>query len=475
MPHVPNIIILLLDTARAQSFSGYGYARPTSPHIDALAAESVVYERAIAPGCWSLPSQVSLLTGTFPSKHGAHELHLSYTHRYPLLPEVLREVGYHTLGISSNSWMSDEFGVTQGFERYLKLWQYRPSVPAPTRTSTGLGAWIDKKLQRWYWRQIFPRRNRAQHVNRHIRALLADTPEPFFLYAIYWDMHLPYAAKARYAARWLPAGVTLSQGRRVNRDALKYLTGQTPMSDEDFAVLRAFYDGALASLDAEIGALVTWLRQRGILDRTMLIITSDHGENIGDHGLMSHAYSLHDTLIHVPLLVRYPELFPPGQRVTQQVQLTDLFPTILDVLGLDVPHVRQELQGVSLLTPTPDTPEARLAYAEMLAPHPSIAALNRRAGAHEDTPRPAFERALRCLRTPATKVIWASDGNHALYNLRLDPHETTNLIAQEPKLAKEYLDLLDAWRPPGGVPPMVSAPPMDPDMRQRLRDLGYLA
>src|SRR4029077_14279807 len=145
--------------------------------------------------------------------------------------------------------------------------------------------------------------------------------------------------------------------------------GQTPMSDEDFTVLQAFYDGALASLDEEIGALVTWLRQRRLLDRTLLIITSDHGENIGDHGLMSHAYSLHDTLIHVPLLVRYPALFPPGQRVTQQVQLTDLFPTMLDVLGLDVPCVRQELQGVSLLASTPDTQEERLAYSEMLAPH----------------------------------------------------------------------------------------------------------
>ena len=131
MPHTPNIIILLLDTARAQSFSGYGYARPTSPHIDALAAESVVYAQAIAPGCWSLPSQVSLLTGMFPAKHGAHELHLSYAHSYPMLPEVLREAGYHTLGISPNSWMSDEFGVTHGFQRYLKLWQYRPAASAP--------------------------------------------------------------------------------------------------------------------------------------------------------------------------------------------------------------------------------------------------------------------------------------------------------------------------------------------------------
>jgi arylsulfatase A-like enzyme len=468
-------MILLLDTARAQSFSGYGYARPTSPHIDALAAESTVYEQAIAPGCWSLPSQISLLTGTFPSKHGAHELHLSYDHRYPMLPEVLREAGYHTLGISPNSWMSDEFGGAYGFEHYLKLWQYRPTVPSPPVHTPGVGAWLDRKLQRWYWRHVFPRRNHAQHVNRHLRALVTRTPEPFFVYAIYWDMHLPYATRARYTARWLPSGVTWSQAQRVNRDPLKYLAGQMPMSEQDFTVLQACYDGALASLDAEIGTLVAWLRQRGTLERTLLIITSDHGENIGDHGLMSHAYSLHDTLIRVPLLVRYPALFPPGQRVTQQVQLTDLFPTVLDALGLDMPQVRQELQGASLLAPSPDTPEDRLAYAEMLAPHPSITALNRRTGSPEHTPHPAFDRALRCLRTPATKVIWASDGNHALYNLRLDPHETTNLYAQQPRLAKEYLDLLEDGRPPVGTPPLPPAPPMDPAMQQRLRDLGYLA
>lgn len=476
MPHVPNIIVLLLDTARAESFSGYGYARPTSPHIDALATEGVVYEQAIAPGCWSLPSQVALLTGMFPSKHGAHELHLSYAHGYPLLPEVLREAGYHTLGVSPNSWMSDEFGVTHGFERYLKLWHYRHTMPAPSAaTASGVGTWIDTQLQRWYWRHVFPRRNRVQHVNQHIRTLLSQTPEPFFLYAIYWDMHLPYAAQDTHAARWLPPGVTLPQARRVKRDPWQYLTGQAPMAEEDFTVLRACYDGALASIDADIGALVAWLRQRGILDHTMLIITSDHGENIGDHGLMSHAYSLHDTLIHVPLIVRYPELFPAGQRVTQQVQLTDLFPTVLDVLGLDLPSVRQELQGVSLLAPPADAPEERLAYAELLAPQPSMASLNRRAGAPEGTPRPAIDRALRCLRTPTTKMIWVSDGNHALYDLRQDPHETTNLVAAEPKLATEYLDLLDAWRPPAGAPPLAPVPPMDPELRQRLRDLGYLA
>jgi len=108
----------------------------------------------------------------FPAKHGAHELHLSYTHRYPMLPEVLREAGYHTLGISPNSWMSDEFGATYGFERYLKLWQYRPAVPSPPMQTSGVGAWLDGKLQRWYWRHVFPHRNHAQHVNRHLRALV---------------------------------------------------------------------------------------------------------------------------------------------------------------------------------------------------------------------------------------------------------------------------------------------------------------
>lgn len=474
MPQPPNILILLLDTARAQSFNTYGSAQPTAPHFEALAAESVVYEQAIAPACWSLPSQVSLLTGLFPSTHGAHELHRSYAHTYPMLPEVLRQAGYHTFGLSPNSWMSDEFGVTHGFEHYGRLWQYRPNAPAPT--GSGWGDWLNRRLNRWYGRYVFPRRNRAPHVNRHLQAQLARIPEPFFGYVIYWDMHLPYAATPAHLARWLPPGVTLAQAAAVNRDPWRYITGDLPMSDEAFAILRACYHAALASLDAALGTLLAWMRQRGLLERTLLIVTSDHGENIGDHGLMSHAYSLHDTLLHVPLLVRYPLFFPPGQRVRQQVQLTDLFPTLLDVAALDVPTVRQPLQGTSLLQLPPETATApRLAYAEMLGPHPSMAALNRRTGAPVDIPRPALDRALRCVRTPTTKFIWASDGQHALYDLQADPYETTNRVHLDPQGTAMAMAHLDAWQPArpvvaDGVPPV-----LDDEVRQRLRALGYLA
>jgi arylsulfatase A-like enzyme len=471
MPRHPNILILLLDTARAQNFSCYGYNRSTTPHLDAIAAEGVLYEAAIAPGCWSLPSQVSLLTGLFPSKHGAHELHLSYAHPYPMLPEVLQEAGYHTLGVSPNSWMSDEFGVAHGFDTYLKLWQGWHTMPASPDTPLRFGLQQMQKVNRLYSRYIFPRRNRARHVTQHVRRLLASTPEPFFLYAIYWDMHLPYHPYGHQATRWLPPGVGVQQAQQVNRNHLTYLTGQAPMTKEDFAVLLALYDGALATIDAEIGTLVALLRQRGILDRTLLIVTSDHGENIGEHDLMSHAYSLHDTLIRVPLLIRYPDRFARRQRVTQQVQLTDLFPTILDLLRIDRPDVSQELQGVSLLQ---HVAEERFAYAEMLGPHPSIVALNRRAGLPQETPWPAFDRALRCLRTPETKVIWASNGEHALYDLRLDPEEITNRLDAKPELAATLLDALSSWQPPTGVPLRASPPEISPDARQRLRDLGYI-
>jgi arylsulfatase A-like enzyme len=470
----PNVIILLLDTARAQNFSCYGYDRPTSPAVDALATEGVLYEQAISPGCWSLPAQVSLLTGMFPSKHGAHELHLAYAHAYPLLPEILHEAGYCTLGVSPNSWMSDEFGVTHGFDVYLKLWQCWHTMSTTPKEAVGLLSPLVQKANRWYSRHIFPRRNRARQVCQHIDKLLATAPEPFFLYAIFWDMHLPYYPSPQHATRWLPAGVTLDQAQQVNRNQLRYFAGQIPMSEADFAILRACYDGALATIDEEIGALVEMLRQRGLLDHTVLIITSDHGENIGDHSLMSHAYSLHDTLIHVPLILRYPACFPAGQRVTQQVQLTDLFPTLLDILHLDLPGVRKELQGVSLLAVEPEAEKERLAYAEMLAPHPSIVALNRRVGAPEDTPRAAFDRALRCLRMPESKVIWASDGQHALYDLRQDPDETTNRFADEPVLAATLLDMLYAWQPSNDVPYSPQLPVLDQDVRQRLRDLGYI-
>jgi arylsulfatase A-like enzyme len=471
MARYPNILILLLDTARAQNFSGYGYQRPTSPHFDALAGESVVYENAIAPGCWSLPSQMSLLTGMFPSKHGAHELHLSYAHLYPTLPEVLHQAGYTTLGISPNSWMSDEFGVAHGFDTYLKLWQYWPTMPVSPAASTPFLIRQAQKINRLYSRYVFPRRNRARHVSHHIRRCVATASEPFFLYTIYWDMHLPYYPDGPQATRWLPSGIDVQRARQINRSHLAYLTGQVPMTEEDFVILRALYDGALATIDAEIGALVGWLRQRNLLDNTLLIVTSDHGENIGEHDLMSHAYSLHDTLIHVPLLIRYPAYFPRGQRVTQQVQLTDLFPTILDLLQLERPDISKELQGVSLLR---RVTEERFAYAEMLAPHPSIAALNRRSGLPHDTPQPTLDRSLRCLRTPDTKVIWASNGQHALYDLHRDPGETRNRFDAEPERAAALLEALSAWQPGPRVPLRASRPELSQDAHQRLRDLGYL-
>ncbi len=156
MPSLPNVVILLVDTARARNFSGYGYERPTSPHMDAMAREGVLYEQAIAPGCWSLPSQVALLTGMFPSKHGAHELHRAYAHPYPLLPEVLWEAGYDTLGISPNSWMSDEFGVTHGFTEYRKLWQLWSTMPALSTASRGLWARWAQQINRLYGRHVLP-------------------------------------------------------------------------------------------------------------------------------------------------------------------------------------------------------------------------------------------------------------------------------------------------------------------------------
>ena len=473
MPQRPNVLILVIDTARAQNFSCYGYGRATSPNIDAFAAESVLYEHAIATGCWSLPSQLSLLTGLFPSKHGAHELHLAYPHHYPTLPEVLRQEGYRTLGVSPNSWMSDEFGTTYGFDTYLKLWQCWRTMPAAASASTGPLVTLAKQVNRLYGRYLFPRRNRARHVNQHLTNLLASTAEPFFLYAIYWDMHLPYYPHGEHAARWLPQSATASRVQQVNRNALAYFTGQTSMTEEDFAILLGNYDGALATIDAEIGALLTMLRQRNLLDNTLVVITSDHGENIGDHNLMSHAYSLHDTLIRVPLLIRYPGGAYGGTRVVQQVQPTDLFPTILDCLELERPDIRQELQGVSLLE-APSNSVERPAYAEMLAPHPSMQSLNRRTGLPADTAWPQYDRALRCLRTPESKLIWASDGHHALYDLHHDPGETTNRFTTESERAQALMDMLMAWQPPTGVPLCAPTPELDPDVRQRLRALGYV-
>jgi arylsulfatase A-like enzyme len=271
----------------------------------------------------------------------------------------------------------------------------------------------------------------------------------------------------------VPAGCDPRRVEKVNQDPWRHLTGRVEMTREDFAILGGLYDGEVSYVDRRVGQLVDLLRDATLLDDTLLIVTSDHGENLGDHGLMSHAYCLYETLLRVPLILRWPEALAAGTRVTQQVQTVDIFPTVLEAAGVQEPAAWAQVQGRSLAPAIVAAQPERLVFAEYLEPEPAVPALRRRYPGFDGA---RYDRALRCARTSRFKYIWASDGRDELYDLARDPQEECNLIAAESERAGELRTALDRWLASFAHASRAEQQgEIDDEIRKKLEDLGYLA
>ena len=461
----PNILLIVMDTARADHLSCYGHPHPTTPVLDQLAEEGTRFATAISPAEWTVPSHASLFTGTFPSRHSAVNQHRYLDGRLHTLAEVLGRLGYRTACFTNNAFISEATGLNRGFRLTDGPFRWNGS-----RRPTHLFWRGMRKLTQWTGRKD----QGAMFTNLLVyRWLLRrwDGEHPFFLFINYVEPHMPH--------RWIPEpfrrrflqlnGLEGADWRSVNMNYRAFLTGTAPMGEEDFAILRALYEAEMAYLDHRIGQLVAFLRRRGILDNTLLIITSDHGDNLGEHGLMHHAYALYETLIHVPLIIRYPPAFPAGMVVEQIVQTHDLFPTILHLAGVDEPTVWDQVQGFSLL---PDHLSAHPDYAvaELMRP------INEFAERYPDFDFSPFDRELRAYRTRRYKYIWASDGRDELYDLVQDPGETDNLIHKRPDVAADLRQRLLAWMEahPIEASTVTEVPEYDEAVLARLRDLGYV-
>ncbi|MBX6342800.1 MAG: sulfatase, partial [Thermomicrobiaceae bacterium] len=384
-----------------------------------LAQEGVVYEQAISPAGWSLPSHASLFTGLYPSKHGAHDEHHYLAPSVPTLAEELANAGYVTVGYCGNPWVSDATGLTRGFQRYDDL---RPRHPGPRRQ-------LDRALRKM--RAVVsgrPARRADLTTERAARDLarLARGDRPFFMFVHYNEPHTPRHLPRHAATRFLGPEYGWEDAEPLSRDVNGYIAGAVQWSPRDLDVFTRLYDAALAYDDERIGQLIETLRAAGALDDTVVVVTADHGENLGEHALLGHKLCLYDTLLRVPLIVRYPGAFPRGERVRRQVQGVDLAPTLYALLGLADRWLDQPGGGRSLLEPRDED----LAIAEQY--RPNLAVLTERYPTFDPAPH---DRRLRAVRTTAWKFIWASDGRHELYDLVSDPGETRNVVDERPDVA----------------------------------------
>ncbi len=357
-----NLILITVDTLRADHLSCYGYERKTSPRIDELAGESTLFENALSQWPRTSQSFASFLTGRYPSQTGVVALRSAIHEDNLLIAEILEHRGYYTAAFVANGNLGSEFNFDQGFEKYVELWKGKEN-----------GGQADSYA--------------ADAVNRSALAWLKQAPrEPFFLWVHYIDPHGPYSAKEPYTNKFV--GDAFCEGNHaIPRDRLRKYQWLDDETEIDVDRYIARYDGEIAFVDDEVGKLLDRIRELGLLDRSIVAFTSDHGESLDEHDFyFEHGKDLFNPGLHVPLLIRHPKL--TGQRIAAPVPLLDLVPTVLDALGIDgdFPLLEGMSEGAAMVegAKQPDRvffAENRTHVAVMRGPYKLVRSRNGLAGA----------------------------------------------------------------------------------------------
>jgi arylsulfatase A-like enzyme len=457
----PDVVLVVLDTVRADHMASYGYTRDTSPTFDALAREGAWFADATSPATWSLPAHASLFTGRYPTSHGANWSRSILDNRYATLAEVLAAHGYETRCFTANPHISDGLGLTRGFAVQNLSWKKKRAGLFADRLFDGLGLGEPDKGGAFV----------ADDFAAWRRARAADA-RPAFVFLNFIEAHLPYHKLPReYAGRF--TDLPPAELRRISLDVFAQQLGG-PRVDLNAVTTpaRALYDGGVAYTDELLRRVVDALRESGALDRTILVVLADHGERLGERGrYFGHGPSLYQTLIHVPLLVRYPPRVAPGTRVEAPVSTLGVFATILELAEIEPPPTLQ----VGSLVSTADGAGEAAVLSEVVATQPEDPK------ADGDDPQMLSGQHLRAYRSGSWKLVEANRGGPFLFDLERDPTEARNLAAERPEEVKRLAAELEAARVRLGLPRLAEinragapAPQLDAATQQRLRELGYL-
>lgn len=472
----PNVLLIVWDTVRADRLGTYGYDKPTTPHLDAFATRGVVFENAISPGVWTLPSHASLFTGVPVSAHGVGADHKWLDDDHDVVAEALVRVGYDTYAFSANPYMGEETNVLQGFETVQHPWlrQWKPAARAVMEaklidqdaSTTVSPAWPKKasRSNNYLYKEAAPVASSA------FRTWLGERDEPqrpWFAFINMMEAHLPRVPSMEAREKMMDADV-IEHGFNVEQTSASFhswMAGQVNLSGQDLEAISGIYDASLVDLDAATGALFEAMEQDGQLDNTIVIITSDHGEALGDHQLLLHKYSVYADLARVPLVVVAPGLLEPGRR-SDLVSVADTFQIVSDMVKMPAP-VHDVWEGG-------DRPEGTVVEFNAVAAH-SIRVLRKD---HPKADLSRFERTFRGIELGSEKLIVGSDGSRELYRYAEDRDETNNLYEAEPARAAELEAALQAW--------LASFDHFDPEQAQEhsteisdelgeaLQALGYL-
>jgi arylsulfatase A-like enzyme len=444
-----NVLLISVDSLRADRLGAYGHDRETSPTLDRLAAEGVLFERAISPTSWTLPSHVTLLSGRDPAKHGTVARTDRIDDEVPLLQEAFSRAGYETAGFYSGPFLHPYFGFGRGFDRYASCETIEVDDARPIDAMTS--AHEDRT---------------NETVRRSFTEWLDTRPEdrPFFAFVHMWDVHFDYIAPE-------PWGTAFARPYAGNLDGRRIAAQGFPerVSRADLEHLLALYDGEVLYTDDTIGKLLEALDRAGVLDETLVVVTADHGEEFKEHGGKTHHRTVFVESVHVPLILWARQGLPRGLRIEPFVALADVAPTILDLVGLaplsgaDGRSLAPAIRGEALPT--------RPVRSSMVVP------------GEESRRTIALREGRRSL------ILWKKRDRWLRFDVGRDPGES---VPSQPNAGEraelerydaEILALLanraKATPAPGGLAPekkqaSENAGALPADIEKRLRQLGYI-
>lgn len=509
MPKQPDIILMVLDTQRADRLSCYGYPFGTSPHLDSFAEEAALFSRAVAPGQWTIPTHASIFTGLYPSQHTVDQMDSVLPTAVTTLAERLTNAGYFTAGFSHNPLIGMVAnGLDRGFQsfsnfNYLGAGLLSVNLSSPSRSGgvttrlratarflvaetlgysqkTPLDVFAPFSLPVWkkflHWR----RASKVAKVEDSLRMASelflnregTSSGQPIFAFINLMGTHVPYDpprwALQKFLAdntSYAKAQKLLQQSNSLQADVRNWL--DMPLPESDFkTVLDAVYDAEVAEQDAQIGRFLEQLRLSKNWQDTMMVVVADHGDHLGDKNRVNHAFGVSEALVHVPLLIRDPTgCLPKGQTVDSTVSTRRLFHTILQVAKTAV----SDESNLSLLAGE----ESHAVLAEGQPLNWAIERLERsRPGVVKNL---GFDDAARAIYSDNYKFI-VRGSHQELYDLQADAGEKKNLVAKMPDLAKQlYAHLQQQTR---NLQPIADAESHmtaeDDVVRQHLRSLGYM-
>jgi arylsulfatase A-like enzyme len=508
-----DVVLLVLDTQRADRLSSYGYAAPTSPNLDAFAADATLFRHAITPAQWTVPTHASLFTGLYPSVHGTRQSYSILPKELPTLAERLTAGGYFTAAYCNNPLVGVvDNGLRRGFTSFLNyagLFTAQPNQAGQRRTLFGAYRnWFKRNVSTWVhklqdsfarsdamlefaitapffqmvWQTALSfKGNTVKSLNDAARLLVErkglKADQPIFTFINLMGTHMPFHPQRKYIEQFAPDYFADRAAQRYlqrfNSDVLGWLTpAGAKMAEQHRAIISGMYDAEIATQDEQIGLFLDKLRKAGRLDQTYFVVVADHGEHLGEKHFIGHNVTLYNELTHVPLIVRDPRgNLATGAQPDHLVSTRRVFHSILDAAELAEDH--EEIYALAH-SPVND-PDQGIVFAEAVTPQNVLNIITKHT---PDLVRPyRCDEPRRAVWQDRHKLILTGKEMKELYDFIADPQELHNLAEANPALVKAQTERILAFERQNAAAALTAghmAETDDANLRSRLRALGYM-